>query len=153
MFKIDIICIGHMKKNAYTPLIEMYQTRLRWPLNIITLESKHKSPRKGQQDEGKKILKALNNEAVIIALDERGKSLPSLKFSQKLETFAHEGRNHIQFVIGGADGLLPEIRQKADMLLSFGEQTWPHALARVMLLEQIYRSQQIMAGHPYHREG
>ena len=130
----------------------MYQKRIHWPVNIIALESKHKDPRKCQEDEAQKILKFLNNQAVIIAMDERGKSIPSLEFSKKIEGFAHEGRNHLQFVIGGADGLTSDVRKQAHMLVSFGKQTWPHALARVMLLEQIYRTQQILAGHPYHRE-
>lgn len=152
MLKIDIICIANIKNNAFAELIETYQKRIRWPLNIIALESKQKNPRKCQEEENKKILKHLNNQAVIIALDERGKSIPSLKFSKKIETYTHEGRNHIQFVIGGADGLLEDVRGRADILLSFGNQTWPHAMARVMLLEQIYRTQQILSGHPYHRE-
>ena len=152
MLKIDIICIANIKNNAFADLIEMYEKRIHWPLNIISLESKHKNPRKCQEEETQKILKHLNNQAVIIAMDERGKSISSLAFSKKIENFTHEGRNHIQFVIGGADGLLKDIRQHADILLSFGSQTWPHALVRVMLLEQIYRTQQILAGHPYHRE-
>jgi len=152
VLKIDIICIANIKNNAFADLIEMYQKRIHWPVNIISLESKHKDPRKCQEDEAHKILKHLNNQAVIIALDERGKTIPSLEFSKKMENYAHEGRNHIQFVIGGADGLLPDIRKRAELLWSFGKQTWPHALARVMLLEQIYRTQQILAGHPYHRE-
>ncbi len=152
MFKIDIICIANIKNNAFADLIEMYKKRIHWPLNIIALESKHKDPRKCREDETQKILKHINNQAVVIALDERGKTIPSMELSKKFENYAHEGHNHIQFIIGGADGLLPDVRQKADMLLSFGKQTWPHALARVMLLEQIYRTQQILSGHPYHRE-
>jgi len=152
VFKIDIICIASIKNNAFADLIEMYQKRIHWPVKIISLESKHKDPRKCQEDEAQKILKHLNNQAVIITLDERGKTISSLEFSKKIENYAHEGQNHIQFVIGGADGLLPDIRKRAEILWSFGKQTWPHALARVMLLEQIYRTQQILAGHPYHRE-
>jgi len=152
VLKIDIICIANIKNNAFADLIEMYQKRIHWPVNVIAMESKHKAPRKCQEDETQKILKHLNNQAVVIALDERGKSIPSLEFSKKIENFVYEGRNHIQFVIGGADGLLPDVRKRANILWSFGKQTWPHALARVMLLEQIYRTQQILAGHPYHRE-
>jgi 23S rRNA (pseudouridine1915-N3)-methyltransferase len=85
-------------------------------------------------------------------MDERGKSLPSLKFADKIRDLQNQGRSHIQFIIGGADGLGDDIRKRADLLLSFGAQTWPHMLARVMLLEQIYRCQQILSGHPYHRE-
>ncbi len=152
MLKIDIICIANIKNNAFADLIDMYKKRIYWRINIISLESKHKNPRKCQEEETQKILKHLDNQSVIIALDERGKTFSSLEFAKKIENYSNEGQNHIQFIIGGADGLLPDIRKKADILWSFGKQTWPHALARVMLLEQIYRSQQIIAGHPYHRE-
>lgn len=152
MLKIDVICIAKIKNNAFAKLIGMYEKRINWPLNIISLESKHIEPRKCQNDEAEKILKHINSQAVIITLDEKGKPYSSIEFSRKLQQYANDGLNHIQFIIGGADGLTKEIRQKSDLILSFGSQTWPHALARVMLLEQIYRSQQILSGHPYHRE-
>ncbi len=152
MLKIDVICIANIKNNAFADLISMYERRINWSLNIIPLESKYKDPKKCQGDEANKILKHINNQAVIITLDEKGKPYSSIQFSSKLQQFAYDGRNHIQFIIGGADGLTQEIRKKSDLILSFGSQTWPHALARVMLLEQIYRAQQILAGHPYHRE-
>ena len=63
-----------------------------------------------------------------------------------------QGISRFQFMIGGADGLTPEVRDSAHALLAFGKQTWPHMMARVMLMEQIYRAQQIIQGHPYHRE-
>lgn len=150
--KIEIICIAKIKNNAFADLIQMYQKRIRWSLDIIALESKLKEPAKCREEENCKILKHLDKQAVKIAMDERGKTFSSLEFSKKMEDFSCEGPSRIQFVIGGADGLLDEVRQHCDLLISFGKQTWPHALARVMLLEQIYRSQQIMAGHPYHRE-
>ncbi len=152
MLKIDVICISHIKNDAFADLIDLYRKRIQWPLNIIELQSKHSDARKCQNDEAEKIIKHIHNQAVVIALDEKGKSFSSIDFSKKLEQFSHDGLNHIQFIIGGADGLTKDVRQKASLLLSFGVQTWPHALARVMLLEQIYRSQQILAGHPYHRE-
>lgn len=150
--KIDVICISHIKNDAFADLINLYSKRIQWPLNIIELQSKHNDPRKCQNDEAEKIIKHIHSQAVVIALDEKGKSFSSIDFSKKLEQFSHDGLSHIQFIIGGADGLTKDVRQKANLLLSFGVQTWPHALARVMLLEQIYRSQQILAGHPYHRE-
>tara|TARA_R110001592_G_scaffold16881_8_gene71549 strand:+ start:18790 stop:19248 length:459 start_codon:yes stop_codon:yes gene_type:complete len=152
VLKIDVICIAHIKNNAFADLIAMYEKRINWPLNIIDLESKHTNPQKCQNDEADKIMKHINNQSVVIALDEKGKTYSSIALSKKLEQFAHDGQNHIQFIIGGADGLTQVVRQKCDLIMSFGQQTWPHALARVMLLEQIYRSQQILAGHPYHRE-
>ncbi len=152
MLKIDIISISRIKKGSYFELMENYKKRINWKLTIYELESKHSDPKKSQKDEGEKILKHIDNQAVVIILDERGDGLKSLDFAKTLENFKHGGENHIQFIIGGADGLTQNVRDKADMFLSFGQQTWPHLLARVMLLEQIYRAQQIIAGHPYHRE-
>ncbi len=152
MLKIDIISIARLKKGAYYELVEDYKKRIKWNLTIFELESKQSDPKKSQIEEEQKILKHLDDRAVIIALDERGDGLKSLDFAHTLEKFKNNGDSHIQFILGGADGLTDNVRDKANVLLSFGQQTWPHLLARVMLLEQIYRAQQILAGHPYHRE-
>ena len=113
---------------------------MKWPVVLREIEA--------GKNETAGFLKELEKKpGVIVALDERGKSLGSAEFCKQL--YAWE---NVTFVIGGADGLDEEIRKKADFLLSFGKQTWPHMLVRVMLLEQIYRAQQIASGHPYHRE-
>lgn len=152
MIKIDIISVSRVKKGPYFDLIEDYKKRINWKLTIYELESKQADAKKRQYEERDKILKHLDNQAIIIALDERGDGLKSLDFAKTLENFKNNGENYIQFILGGADGLTQEVRDKSDILLSFGQQTWPHLLARVMLLEQIYRAQQIISGHPYHRE-
>ncbi len=152
MLKIDIICVARIKKGPYLELIENYTKRLKWDLTIHEVESKQTNAKKCQSEEAEKILKHISPSAIIVALDERGDGLKSLDFAKTIQNFTNNGESHIQFIIGGADGLTDEIRDKASFLLSFGQQTWPHLLARVMLLEQIYRAQQILAGHPYHRE-
>ncbi len=152
MFKIEIICVSKMRKGAFYDIVQNYQKRLQWPLAIREVESYYKTQAQIQKDEEEKILACLKDGAVTIALDERGKSYKSIDFAKKLEKFAMEGRTDLQFIIGGAYGLSDPVRQKADLLLSFGQQTWPHLMARAMLIEQIYRSQQILAGHPYHKE-
>lgn len=83
-------------------------------------------------------------------MDERGKTLSSESFAEKLGEWRDQGRD-IAFIIGGAGGLAPENKVGADLVLSFGAATWPHMLVRVMLVEQIYRAQEILAGNPYHR--
>lgn len=150
--KIDIIAIGQLRKGPMFDAMGEYQKRITWPVNFIIHESKQRDERVKQREEHEKLLGSLNNSAFIIAMDEKGKSLPSSAFANKVKELQNQGQSHIQFVIGGADGLSDEIRQRANLLLSFGAQTWPHMLARVMLLEQVYRCQQILAGHPYHRE-
>lgn len=89
---------------------------------------------------------------LVISLDERGKSLNSPEFAKILQNHQVHGQGPVTFVIGGADGLHDSIRKKSDHLISFGQLTWPHMLVRVLLLEQLYRAQQILSGHPYHRE-
>ncbi|OUT90945.1 MAG: hypothetical protein CBB87_07390 [Micavibrio sp. TMED27] len=150
--KIDLITIGRLKKGPLFDLCADYQKRIGWPLNLIECESKHSDATKANDDEQALILSHLRNDAVVVVLDERGNGLKSLDFAKTIEKFQNIGERHMQFVIGGADGLNDEIRNRASILLSFGQQTWPHMLARVMILEQIYRAQQILKNHPYHRE-
>ena len=146
MLRIEIIAAGKMKSGAQKNQWDEYTKRLSWPLTLHEIEGRNKD------EECAKIEKKMNAQAFIIALDETGKSIGSRAFAEKLGALAAEGRPDIQLVIGGADGLTPEIRKKAHFLLSFGAQTWPHMLVRVMLAEQIYRAQQILSGHPYHRD-
>lgn len=150
--KIDIIAAGRLRKGPLFELLKEYERRVKWSLSLYEIESKHTAAAAIQQDEETKILKQLSPGAFIIAMDERGQSLPSLDFAKKIGDLQTGGHSHLQFVIGGADGLTDALRAHAGFLLSFGRQTWPHMLARVMLLEQIYRAQQILDGHPYHRE-
>ena len=88
----------------------------------------------------------------LIVLDERGTILSSPKFAERLAHWRDQGQAEACFVIGGADGIAPEIRDRADFALSLGKMVWPHMLARVMLTEQLYRAASILAGAPYHRE-
>lgn len=150
--KIDILAIGALKKGPYFEPYQAYLKRIQWAVNLVELESKIKGEKPRQMDEQDKILKHINPQAYVFALDERGKSLPSSQFSDMIKDLQNTGQSHIQFILGGADGFTDAVRAKSNFLLSFGAQTWPHMLARVMLLEQIYRAQQIISGHPYHRE-
>jgi len=143
--KIDIIAVGLLKKGALYDAFCEYHKRMQWRVNIIEIKE-------SQKNESDLILSKVAGGAKVIALDERGATLPSLKFADKIKGFQNSGASHVQFIIGGADGLSDAVRARSDFLLSFGQQTWPHMLARVMLLEQIYRAQQILSGHPYHRE-
>jgi 23S rRNA (pseudouridine1915-N3)-methyltransferase len=88
---------------------------------------------------------------VAVALDGHGTALGSEGFAARLAAWRDGGAGDLAFLIGGADGLSEAVRKRAQMVLSLGPMTWPHFLARGMLLEQLYRAQQILAGHPYHR--
>ena len=95
--------------------------------------------------------RALPQGALHVALDERGRTLSSPEFARKIAGWRDAGRADLAFLIGGADGLAPALRDAADFSLSFGAMVWPHMLVRVMLAEQIYRATTILAGGPYHR--
>lgn len=145
MLSIDVIAIGKLKNDLLLDVFEDYKKRLLWKFSLIELEAQ------SQSAEHAKIAEKLNPRAALVVMDERGKSLSSRDFAAKIDGW-QTSHGHIQFVIGGADGLSDDIRKRASLLLSFGAQTWPHMMARVMLMEQIYRAQQILAGHPYHRD-
>lgn len=153
MFKIDVIAAGKNKKGPWFDLQQEYLSRLRWPTHIVEIESKHTDAKTAQEHEQKLIAEKLDDNSYKIILDERGKELRSIDFANSLQKIRDAGHEKISFLIGGADGHTDTMRQKADLLLSMGIPTWPHIMVRVMLLEQIYRAQQILAGHPYHREG
>ncbi len=146
MLAIDIIAIGKLKNDPLLDVFDDYRKRLQWKLTLIELDGKN------QADEISKIEDKIDPRAALIVMDERGQTLSSRDIAGKVEDFQGRGISHLQFVIGGADGLSDSLRKKASLLMSFGKQTWPHMLARVMLIEQIYRAQQIIAGHPYHRD-
>jgi len=102
--------------------------------------------------EAQLILEALPAGARLIALDEGGALWSSRALSERLAAWRDQGVAELAFAIGGADGLGAAVFDRADATLSLGPMTWPHLLVRGMLLEQLYRAQQILAGHPYHRE-
>lgn len=151
--RVTIRAIGKIKGDPLEEALLTYQKRLRWEVSVQEGEIKQKvSPAALQQEEAKWLLAGVPMGAFVIALDERGKGLTSPAFSALLSQKQLEGFSQFVFLMGGADGLTPEVRARADLLLSLGAMVWPHKLARVMLMEQLYRAQQIQVGHPYHRE-
>ena len=101
--------------------------------------------------EGELILGALPAGAPFVALDERGIQWSSRTLAERIAAWRDRGSPELAFAIGGAEGLHSMVLDRADVTLSLGSMTWPHVLVRGMLLEQLYRAQQILAGHPYHR--
>lgn len=147
--KIRLLVVGRMKASPQADLCAEYLKRMNWTVSLKEIDTPKGAT---SAEEEPLILRHIPDNALLIALDERGTALASPEFAHKLETWAASApQNEVYFLIGGADGLTDAIRKKARFLLCFGKQTWPHMLVRVMLLEQIYRAQQILAGHPYHR--
>jgi 23S rRNA (pseudouridine1915-N3)-methyltransferase len=139
--KLHIIARGKIGRCPEADLITRYVKRLNWPFAITELpDTGGKAP-------------PLAPGTLTVALDEGGEQLGSAAFAKQLEQWRDSGTREVRFLIGAADGLSAEDRAGAALLLSFGRATWPHMLARAMLVEQLYRATSIIAGHPYHREG
>jgi 23S rRNA (pseudouridine1915-N3)-methyltransferase len=118
------------------------------PLQLVEVEDRRQG---GIQAEAELLSRAVPPGAAVAVLDERGRARTSPGFAALLAEWRDGGRQDAAFLIGGADGLAPALRDRADEILAFGPMVWPHLLARVMLAEQIYRAATILAGSPYHR--
>jgi 23S rRNA (pseudouridine1915-N3)-methyltransferase len=150
--KLTVAAIGRAGRGPERDLYEHYASRIRWPLTLREREEKKKLPAAQLMErEGELLLAAIPDKAVIVALDRRGKVLDSEAFARRMGHWRDESVAEVAFLIGGADGHTETLLTRADLVLSFGAMTWPHQLARAMLAEQIYRAQQLLAGHPYHR--
>jgi 23S rRNA (pseudouridine1915-N3)-methyltransferase len=138
---LHIIARGKIGRSPEGELVERYLKRIAWPTRLSEL------PETGGR------LPTTAENSVTIILDEKGEQLGSVAFARKLEAWRDGGRREARFLIGGADGFGDVDRANADLLLAFGKATWPHLLARAMLVEQLFRATSILANHPYHREG
>ncbi|MEM7240777.1 MAG: 23S rRNA (pseudouridine(1915)-N(3))-methyltransferase RlmH [Pseudomonadota bacterium] len=153
--RVHIAAIGRLGRGPEAELVADYQSRFDktgrqqglGPLSIREMEAK----KSGMEAESVLLDGAVPKGAFVVALDERGRVMTSPMFADHLGSWRDQGRGDVCFLIGGADGLHPELRAQADFKLSFGAMVWPHALARVMLCEQLYRAASILAGSPYHR--
>jgi 23S rRNA (pseudouridine1915-N3)-methyltransferase len=150
--RITILCIGRIRSGPAAALYEDYAKRVPWPITLKEFVQRRPLPVAERiAREASMLQSAIPNGAVTVALDERGKGLASAEFAKQLRRWIDQARSDIAFLIGGADGLAPEVKQAADLVLSLGPMTWPHALVRALLAEQLYRAHTIMTGHPYHR--
>jgi 23S rRNA (pseudouridine1915-N3)-methyltransferase len=118
------------------------------PVELVEVESK----KPGKAAEGEALLAAIGTDVHLIACDEHGRAWGSRDFAGRVGKLRDQGVRRLAFVIGAADGLSPAVLAAAQETLAFGPQTWPHALARAMLAEQVYRATTILAGGPYHRD-
>jgi 23S rRNA (pseudouridine1915-N3)-methyltransferase len=150
--KLTIAAIGRASRGPERDLYQHYASRIRWPLVLRELEEKRKLPSAElMRREGELLLAAAPAGAELVALDRRGKEMDSEAFARRLARWRDDSVSDVAFLIGGANGHGETVLKKASLVLSFGAMTWPHQLARAMLAEQIYRSQQLLADHPYHR--
>jgi 23S rRNA (pseudouridine1915-N3)-methyltransferase len=151
--KVTVAAIGKFKNSPEKEIFNSYKKRIPWTFELKEQEAKKSLSGAQLKDaEAALLLSAIPKNSKIIALDERGKNISSSQIADLISSWQNDGTSSVAFIIGGADGLAPEIRNKADFTLSFGKLTWPHMLVRAMLAEQIYRAYSIISNHPYHRE-
>lgn len=138
---LHVIARGKIARSPEAELVDRYAKRLTWPHKLTELP-----------ETGGRIPEPVTPFKTVL-LDERGKNLGSQDLATTLESWRDSGMRECRFVIGAADGHSDAERAEADLLISFGAATWPHLLARAMLMEQLFRATSILAGHPYHRAG
>jgi 23S rRNA (pseudouridine1915-N3)-methyltransferase len=158
--RILIAAVGRLKQGPERELAERYRKRAAdfgrkvglQAFDVIEIrESRADSADRRMLEESIAIANVIPERAITVTLDERGATMNSAAFAVRLQGWRAGDRPALAFVIGGADGLAPGLREEADLALAFGPLTWPHQLVRIMLLEQLYRAVTILGGHPYHR--
>src|SRR5437660_12389425 len=158
--RVVVIAVGRLKQGPERELAGRYRERFgeigrRLGFRGLEVheipESRSREAATRMAEETTAISAQIPDKSVLVVLDERGDGLDSAALANQLGRWRDEGVANTIFVIGGADGLSPDLRRKAKLRLAFGSATWPHQMARVMLLEQVYRAATILAGHPYHR--
>ena len=153
--------MGRLKNGPERELVERYRQRIDGMGRALGLsgfdhveipESRARREDDRRVEEASALLDKVGS-SVLVAFDERGRSPSSEAFAERIRQWRDEGRAGIACVIGGPDGLDPKVRQRADLVVSFGALTMPHQIVRALVVEQLYRALTIMAGHPYHRAG
>ncbi|MEI8321120.1 MAG: 23S rRNA (pseudouridine(1915)-N(3))-methyltransferase RlmH [Alphaproteobacteria bacterium] len=150
---VTILSIGRFKQSALGELYATYEKRLSWKLNLKELDPKlslNISVDQRKEKESATLVEHIPQDAFVIALDEKGQEISSLEFAEMVRGLQQKSLSPC-FIIGGADGLSNDIKKRSQAKISFGRCTWPHLMVRVLLIEQLYRAQQILANHPYHK--
>lgn len=159
--RLEILAVGRMKAGPEQELYDRYSDRISKSGKALhfmgpdlheIVESRAQDTNKRKSEEAEQLIKAAGDGARIILLDERGKDLTSQEFSQLLKSEQDMGTQKLAFAIGGPDGHGDELKYIAARKIRLGAMTWPHQIARILLVEQIYRGITILSGHPYHRE-
>jgi 23S rRNA (pseudouridine1915-N3)-methyltransferase len=149
---MHLIAIGRLRGGPEAELFDRYNTRLRPRLTVAELSEQRGTPAVIKRRESAALLGALPREAFVVPLDAGGQAIDTETFARRLGVWLASSRP-VCFLIGGAEGLDASVISRADYTLSLGAMTWPHFLARAMLVEQLYRARAIAQGHPYHRAG
>lgn len=150
--KLTFLSVGKERSGLFLPGVEEYRGRLAraHKVQLVELPESRSTGAQAKEDEGERLLAKLSPRDVLVALDERGKHLSSVDFAKWLGKQQDSARD-VAFVIGGDEGLSEAVRAKAGLVLSLSAMTLPHRLARLLLLEQVYRAFSILRGEPYHK--
>lgn len=148
--KIKIISIDHDKSKQYSDISSEYIKRMPWKIDVVDLEPFNSNTQQ-KEKEGALILKYIKPEDYIIALDPNGEQMTSELFAKTIQTLQDSSSKAISFIIGGAFGLSESVKTRSNTLLSLSKMTMPHRIAKLILIEQIYRAYTIMKSHPYHK--
>lgn len=154
---VKVIAVGKIREQGYKLAVDEFIKRLGAYCSFSVVEIPAQTIKddslaeKYMEEEAQKILAVIKPNSYVITLEIEGKILSSEQFAQKIDELTKEGINEVCFVIGGANGIAQSLRAKSSYKLSFSKMTFPHQLARVMLLEQIYRAMKILANEPYHK--
>lgn len=150
--KLTFLSVGKDRSGLFAPGVDEYSKRLTHThkVQLVELPESRASGQKAKEEEGAALLKKLGPRDALVALDERGKLLSSVDFAKWLGRQQDSGRD-VAFVIGGDEGLSDEVRARATLVLSLSAMTLPHRLARLVLVEQVYRAFSILRGEPYHK--
>ncbi|WP_338549368.1 23S rRNA (pseudouridine(1915)-N(3))-methyltransferase RlmH [Roseovarius phycicola] len=154
--RIHICAVGRMRQGPERVMLDDYIDRFEKTgrslgLGPVALHEVEDKKGIGMKAEAELLRRTFPDRVQLAVLDERGKLMTSPQFADTLANWRDDGQADVAFVIGGADGIDPALRQTANFALSFGKMVWPHMLARVMLSEQLYRAASILSGAPYHR--
>lgn len=152
--KLRLLAIGKDRSGLYAPAVEEYAKRLaryvRFELVELPEARKHAGTPRAKEEEGSALLARLDPREHVVALDERGKEYTSVELARRVEAWQGQGRD-VALLIGGSDGLSPEVLARAQEKLSLSRFTLAHRLARLVLVEQLYRAMTILRGEPYHK--
>ena len=158
--RIVVAAVGRLKQGPERELAERYRKRAADSgrgvglagIEVIEIrESRAHTAQRRMQEESIAIATVIPDRAIAVLLDERGHNISSAAFAGHLQGWRAQDRPAVAFIIGGADGLAPSLRERSGLTVAFGSATWPHQFVRIMLLEQLYRAVTILSGHPYHR--
>jgi 23S rRNA (pseudouridine1915-N3)-methyltransferase len=147
--EIEILAGGRAKSAPEHQMALSYLTRARDTGRALGFSSF--ALNEADERKPEKIVEACGTASLVVALDERGRSLSSEAFAKQVASWRDAGEARVLFVIGGPDGLPAAVKSKARLTLAYGTQTWPHLLVRTLLSEQLFRAMTILSGHPYHR--